>query len=91
MSAILALIFLTLCIYQSYAQDTSVFEVTAPKAGDTINVGKTTTAGIEVPINWTVVDSIRDRPVFITLVQGSNLSSLSRVEQINSAQSRLPS
>ncbi|KAM0719787.1 hypothetical protein Q7P37_003921 [Cladosporium fusiforme] len=83
MAALFVLSLLSLCSYPVFAED--AFTVTAPKAGDTVSIGATTTADIEVPISWTVPDAIASRPVFISLVQGNNLSSLSRVEQINSS------
>lgn len=80
---LLALSFLSMQLRAAFAED--AFAVTAPKAGDTISVGKSTTSDVEVPISWTVPDAIAERPVLISLVQGNNLSSLSRVEQINCA------
>lgn len=86
----IAIIALSLFTTTSIAQDANntVFQVTAPRTGDTITSLGSTLNGVEVPIEWTVPSALADRPVMITLVQGTNLSSLSRIEQINCASSR---
>lgn len=83
----IAIIFLSAFAAVTTAQDANniVFRVTAPKTGDTITSQSSTLNGVEVPIEWTVPSALADRPVMITLVQGTNLSSLSRIEQINCA------
>jgi hypothetical protein len=79
------LCFLSLWASQIRAQTYDVFKITAPKSGDTVTIGKYTTEGVTVPIEWTVLDELADRPVLISLVQGDNVSSLETIAQINCA------
>jgi len=87
MSLFLTLSFLSLWFAGASAQNDDVFEVTEPKAGDTVTISKYTTDGVVVPIKWTVPSALADRPVMISLVQGNDLSSLSAVSRINGASS----
>jgi len=58
------------------------FEVTSPKAGDTFAVsGYSTPARLSV--QWTVPDSIADRNIYISLVQGPDVNSLTLIEVVN--------
>jgi len=68
-----------------YAQAQNDFTVTSPEAGDTVTLSSSTINGARIPIVWTVADALADRPVFISLVQGNNLSSLTLIEQVNCA------
>ncbi|KAK4550494.1 hypothetical protein LTR36_000073 [Oleoguttula mirabilis] len=61
-------------------QDT--FEVTSPKPGDTIAV---TSGDTPLVIQWSVPQAIADKTVYIALVQGQNVSSLSTVETVNAS------
>jgi hypothetical protein len=85
MFTFIVLSFLSLWASNIHAQLYDVFKITAPKAGDTVTVGKYTTEGITVPIEWTVLDELAGRPVLISLVQGDSLSSLETIAQINCA------
>ena len=83
MTAIFILSILTLLVFQTYAQND--FTVTSPSAGDTVTLSSSAIEGAIVPIRWTVAESLADRPVIISLVQGNNLSSLTLVEQVDCA------
>jgi hypothetical protein len=85
MFAFIVFSFLSLWASQIHAQIYDVFKITAPKSGDTVTIGKYTTEGVTVPIEWTVLDELADRPVLISLVQGNSLSSLETIAQINCA------
>jgi hypothetical protein len=82
---IVLLSFLSLWTSKIHAQLYDVFKITAPKSGDTVTIGKYTTEGVTVPIEWTVLDELAGRPVLISLVQGNSLSSLETIAQINCA------
>jgi hypothetical protein len=87
MSLFVTLSFLSLCLVGTYAQNEDAFEVTEPKAGDTVTTSRYTTDGVVVPIKWTVPSTLADKPVIISLVQGDDLSSLSTISQINGSSS----
>lgn len=89
MSLLVTLSFLSLCLVGTYAQNGDAFEVTEPKAGDTVTTSRYTTDGVVVPIKWTVPSALADKPVIISLVQGDDLSSLSTISQINGASSSI--
>lgn len=82
MSVLVTLSLLSLCFVGISAQNDE-FNVTEPKAGDTVTISKYTTDGVVVPIKWTVPSALADKPVIISLVQGNDLSSLSTISQIN--------
>lgn len=83
MAITLILSILSLLVFHSHAQND--FTVTSPEAGDTITLSSSTYNGASIPILWTVPDTLADRPVFISLVQGNNLSSLSLIQQVDCA------
>ena len=85
MSLVAILSFLSVYLVGTSAQNDDVFEITEPKAGDTVTISKYTTDGVVVPIKWTVPTALADKPVIISLVQGNDLSSLSTISQINGA------
>jgi hypothetical protein len=68
MFTFIVLSFLSLWASQIHAQIYDVFKITAPKSGDTVTTSKYTTEGVSVPIEWTVLDELADRPVMISLV-----------------------
>jgi hypothetical protein len=83
MAAILLLSILSLLISHTYAQNE--FAVTSPGAGDTVTLSNSALEGAIVQIEWTVADSLADRPVLIYLVRGNNLSNLTLIEQVECA------
>jgi hypothetical protein len=87
MSLLVTLSFLSLYLVGTSAQNDDAFEVTEPKAGDTVTTSRYTTDGVVVPIKWTVPSALADKPVIISLVQGDDLSSLSTISQINGSSS----
>ncbi|KAK5170255.1 uncharacterized protein LTR77_004841 [Saxophila tyrrhenica] len=56
------------------------FEVTRPKAGDTIVLPEYSFDDKLIPIRWTVPDELKDRPVIVALVSGSNPDNLTTIE-----------
>jgi hypothetical protein len=83
MAGTLILSILSLLVFQTHAQND--FSVTSPKAGDTVTLSNSALEGAIVQIEWTVAESLADRPVLINLVRGNNLSSLSLIEQVECA------
>jgi len=79
----LLLSILSLLIIHAHAQND--FTVTSPEVGDTVTLSSSTISGASISISWTVAEALADRPVFISLVQGNNLSSLSVIEQVECA------
>jgi len=81
------LLALSLTWWIAYASSTSkrdetMLSVTAPKAGDAFGLD-TASERTGIGITWTVPDAIASRPVFLSLVQGDNLTSLAVVAPIN--------
>ncbi|KAK5700093.1 hypothetical protein LTR97_006228 [Elasticomyces elasticus] len=58
------------------------FEVLKPLAGDMIAVSYSDPYAV-LPIEWTVPESLANRTIFISLVQGTDINSLSLVEIVN--------
>jgi hypothetical protein len=83
MAVTLILSILSLLVFQTHAQND--FSVTSPKAGDTVTLSNSALEGAIVQIEWTVAESLADRPVLINLVRGNNLSSLALIEQVECA------
>jgi hypothetical protein len=83
MAMALILSILSLLVFRTHAQND--FTVTSPSAGDTVTLSSSAINGAIVPIKWTVAESLADRPVIISLVQGNNLSSLALIEQVDCA------
>jgi len=77
-----AVAFDLLTVFQLVKRQTT-FEVTSPQFRDTFSV---TEDGEDsaIPIKWTVADDIADRPIYISLLWGSNLTTLEPVEVVNS-------
>nr|OQO21891.1 hypothetical protein B0A51_10983 [Rachicladosporium sp. CCFEE 5018] len=65
-------------------QDTA-FTVTSPKAGDTVSLVSGSSDDLSVNIAWTVSEALKSRPVFITVVQGDSIASLSDLLTINAS------
>jgi hypothetical protein len=83
MAVTLILSILSLLVFQTHAQND--FSVTSPKAGDTVTLSNSALEGAIVQIEWTVAESLANRPVLINLVRGNNLSSLALIEQVECA------
>jgi len=77
-----AVAFDLLTVFQFVKRQTT-FEVTSPQFGDTFSV---TDDGEDsaIPIKWTVADDIANRPIYISLLWGNNLTTLEPVEIVNS-------
>ncbi|KAK4891472.1 hypothetical protein LTR27_009967 [Elasticomyces elasticus] len=58
------------------------FEVLKPLAGDMIAVSYSDPYAV-LPIEWTVPESLANRTIFISLVQGTDINSLSLIEIVN--------
>ncbi|KAK6442961.1 hypothetical protein LTR95_000839 [Oleoguttula sp. CCFEE 5521] len=65
-------------------QDTA-FTVTSPKAGDTVSLVSSSSDDLSVNIAWTVSEALQSRPVFITVVQGDSVATLSDLLTINAS------
>nr|OQO31642.1 hypothetical protein B0A51_01132 [Rachicladosporium sp. CCFEE 5018] len=65
-------------------QDTA-FTVTSPRAGDTVSLVSGSSDDLSVNIAWTVSEALKSRPVFITVVQGDSVASLSDLLTINAS------
>jgi hypothetical protein len=79
---------LCLCVAQGYAdfwisRRQSAFTVTSPAPGDTITVADSILDSTIIPIRWNVPSDLADRPVIISLVQGSNPNNLSTTEVVS--------
>jgi hypothetical protein len=83
MAAMLLLSILSLLVFRAHAQN--VFTVTSPAAGDTVTLSNSALDGAIVQIEWTVAESLADRPILINLVRGNNLSNLTLIEQVECA------
>lgn len=60
------------------------FEVTSPETGQTITLPEYGFDDKLIPIRWTVPAALEDRPVIISLVQGSNPDNLTTIETVAS-------
>jgi hypothetical protein len=61
----------------------SAITVTSPAPGDTITVADSILDSTIIPIRWNVPSDLADRPVIISLVQGSNPNNLSTTEVVS--------
>ena len=59
------------------------FTVQSPRAGDIFALAESRSADVKLDIAWTVPEETADRPVYISLVQGNNLTSLDLVRIVN--------